>query len=76
MIYCLQLFRGNHYDLQLFSAILFLQLMVLINKIHRGLIDVIFVGMHVQAACTASVDLNSRITDILLRLHDCFFYFL
>ena len=76
MIYCLQLFRGNHYDLQLFSAVLCLQLMVLINKIHRGLIDVVFVGMHVQAACAASVDLNSRITDILLRLHDCFFYFL
>ena len=47
MIYCLQLFRGNHYDLQLFSAGLCLQLMVLINKIHRGLIDVVFVGMHV-----------------------------
>ena len=76
MIYRLQLFRGNHYDLQLFSAILFLQLMVLINKIHRGLINVVFVSMHVQASSAASVNLNSRVTDILLRLHNCFFYFL
>ena len=76
MINGFQLFRRNHYDLQLFSAFLLLQLMILIDKVHRGLIDVIFVSMHIQAAGTASVDLNSRIIDVFLWLHGCLFYFL
>ena len=76
MIYGFQLFRRNHYDLQFFSTVLLFQFMFLINKVYRGLIDVVFVSMHIQASGAASVDLNSRIINIFLRLHGCLFYFL